>query len=134
MARKSKLTPEVLDTILEEHSKGVPINSCCDLVGVSRQAFYDWIKKGEEGSKANKGLYIELAEGIKKARAKCIQSIVEKAFDNNSPQMLMYLLKVYDPDTFNIAEKTENTNLNIHTFEDLFDEETIRQIADEDDE
>lgn len=133
MARKSKLTQDVLDTILEEHSNGVPINSCCDLVGVSRQAFYDWIDKGEKGSTANNGLYIKLYEGMKKARAECIKNIVGRAFNNDSPQMLMYLLKVYDPDTFNIAEKTENKNVNIHSISDLFDEDTIKQIADDDD-
>ena len=129
MARKSKLTEDVLDTILTKHSNGLPINSCCDLVGVSRAAFYQWMEKGEQGSEANNGLYVKLYEGMQKARAQCIESIVEKAFDNNSPQMLMYLLKVYDPDTFNIAEKTENTNVNIHTFEDLFDDDTINEIA-----
>lgn len=132
MGRKSKLTEDVLDTILTKHSNGLPINSCCDLVGVSRTQFYDWIKKGEEGSKANNGLYIKLAEGMKKARAQCIENIIERSFNNNSPQMLMYLLKVYDPDTFNIAEKTENKNVNIHKFEDLFDEDLIEQIAKED--
>ena len=129
MGRKSKLTEQVLDIIVSEHSKGLPINSCCDLVGISRKSFYEWLKKGEEGSKANNGLYIKLYQGIQKARAECIRHYIEKAWENNSPQMIQYMLRVYDNDTFNVAEKTENTNVNIHTFEDLFDDDTINEIA-----
>lgn len=133
MGRKSKLTQEVLEVILEEHSKGLPINSCCDLVGVSRTQFYDWVNKGEAGSKANNGLYIELYKGMKRARAECIRHYIEKAWENNSPQMIQYMLRVYDNDTFNVADKTENKNINIHSINDLFDDTMIREIADDDD-
>ena len=131
MGRKPKLTKEIINEISILHSKGLPIRHCLAQVNVGKTAFYNWMQKGEEGCEDLNGLYIELYKEIKKARALCIQHYLMKAWENPSPSLIIYMLKVYDPDTFNIVTKTENTNHNVQTINDLFSEEQIKQIAED---
>lgn len=127
---KPKLTPAMVDIICDAHSKGLPIKYCADLVGVSRVSIYNWKNKGKAGSHANKGLYIELYNGLCKARAKCIQYYLMKARELNSPGLVEYMLKVLSPEDFNIASRVESKQE--HTIRDLVDEDLIRELANED--
>lgn len=77
MARSSKLTKELVDEILTYKENGLSDADVCDMVGISQQSFYSWLKEAETGINAtnpdrpvtNRELKLELFEGLKKARA-----------------------------------------------------------------
>lgn len=128
MAR-SKLTKEVIDELVEHHSKGVPIKHACALVGISKSSYYNWISRGKSGDKSNNNLYIELNEAMNRARAMCVQHYLKKAWENPSPQLLIFLLRVYDPDTFNVPFRSEQTQKSYHRLEKLFDKKRIKELT-----
>ena len=47
--RKTKLTPTLQDEIVKRIRAGNYIKVACQAVGISHTAYFDWIKKGEEG-------------------------------------------------------------------------------------
>ena len=77
MPRKPKLTKELVDEFLTYKENGISDKDCCDMVGISEQSLYDWLKEAETGvsskhpdqKPSNYELKLELAEGLKKARA-----------------------------------------------------------------
>lgn len=66
--RKTKLTPELKDDIIKYIEAGNYIKHACQLVGISEQTYYTWIKRGEAGEDQ----FLEFLESIKKAGAKAI--------------------------------------------------------------
>ena len=94
MPRKPKLTKELIDEILTYKENGISDKDVCDMVGISQQAFYDWLKEAETGvstkhpdqKPTNYELKLELADGLKKARAAFkayhIQTITQAAKKN----------------------------------------------------
>lgn len=77
MARSPKLTKELIDEILTYKENGLSDADVCDMVGVSQQAFYSWLKEAETGVNykdpekpiSNYALKVELLEGLKRAKA-----------------------------------------------------------------
>lgn len=63
---KLKLTPKLKDTICEYIKEGNYINTACEAVGISKHAFFMWMKKGEAESE---GVYRDFFDSIKKAQA-----------------------------------------------------------------
>lgn len=43
-----KISKERIDKICQEITRGVPLEYACKIAGVTRDAFYKWVKKGEE--------------------------------------------------------------------------------------
>ena len=128
---KSKLTKEIIEQLADDHSKGLPIKHCCAFAGISKSSYYNWMKKGEEENKSNNGLYIELYEAMNKARAYAIQHYVRKIFEDPKPQTLIFMLRVLDPDTFNISHKVDSTQQSYHRLEKLFDKKRIEQLTED---
>lgn len=77
MPAKPKLTKELIDEFLTYKENGLSDADCCDMVGISQQSFYRWLKEAETGidgdhpekPASNLELKRELSEGLKKARA-----------------------------------------------------------------
>ena len=63
--RKTKLTNEIKDEIVKRIRAGNYIKVACAAVGISHTAYFDWIKKGEEGIEP----YAEFLYAVKKAEA-----------------------------------------------------------------
>src|SRR5687768_1636183 len=75
--RPSKLTPEIQKQICELLEGGNFVETVCDYVGISKETFYDWIRRGERGWEADiKGGYVEFSDAVKKAIAKVEKSTV----------------------------------------------------------
>lgn len=49
MSRKTKLTPEVQEKILRHLRIGAYVETAAAAAGISRDTFYDWLKKGAKG-------------------------------------------------------------------------------------
>ena len=63
--RKTKLNKELTDEIVKRIRAGNYIKVACTAVGISQTAYFDWIKKGEDGISP----YAEFLGAIKKAEA-----------------------------------------------------------------
>jgi transposase len=65
MARPTKFTPEVTETILKAIQIGATYKDAAEAAGVSFDTFNEWMKAGREGSKK----FSEFFELIRKAEA-----------------------------------------------------------------
>jgi len=78
MARPSKLTEELIDTMASKLRKGLPISSCCDLLGITDMSHSNWMRQGEEDYKANiDSLFADYFYTIKKSRAEFEEAALE---------------------------------------------------------
>lgn len=70
MARPSKLTEELIETMASKLRKGLPITSACDLLGITQASHSNWTRQGEQDlSDDIDSLYSSYLITIKKSRA-----------------------------------------------------------------
>ncbi len=120
MGRKTKLTPEIQDTICNWLKLGYYQEDAAIMSGISPSTFYDWLKKGDEEDNqldATKELpssqhplpalpedsdieivhvYSEFSEAVKKARAEAEGAHIKnirKAADNGTWQASAWFLE-----------------------------------------
>jgi hypothetical protein len=65
MSRKTKLTPEAQEKILRHLRIGAYVETAAAAAGISRDTFYNWLKRGAEG----KAPYAAFAEAVEQAIA-----------------------------------------------------------------
>lgn len=65
MARKTRLTPEIIDAIAERIRQGTFPYIAAQSVGVARSTFYDWMGRGESGRTP----FSELLDKVREASA-----------------------------------------------------------------
>jgi transposase len=76
--RPTKLTPELQAEIAELLKKGNFVETVCDYLGLSKNTFYDWVRRGERGWQVDIDAgYVEFSDAIKKAISEVEQSTVE---------------------------------------------------------
>ena len=63
--RKTKLTPEVQDLIVEGINAGLTLELTCARAGVDPATFYRWLEKGEA---AQTGVFCEFCDTVSRAR------------------------------------------------------------------
>lgn len=74
MARPSSLNEELIEKFAEEIEDGLPIVYTCDLLGITKPSFVNWIKQGEADFETyNESIYALFFTSIKKAYAKYIR-------------------------------------------------------------
>lgn len=78
MARPSKLNEELISLMASKLKKGLPVSSCCDLLGITQPSYNNWMRQGEEDA-ANDidSLFCAFFLAIKKARAEFEESALE---------------------------------------------------------
>ena len=64
--RPCKLTKELQDTLVKSLRIGLYVETACDLAGISRECFYNWVKEGES---FKSGKHRRFSDAIKKAQA-----------------------------------------------------------------
>lgn len=67
MGRPTKLTPKIQDEIVELLKAMNYVETACAVVGISKNTYYDWIKKANESKRRNK--YTIFRDEIEKAQA-----------------------------------------------------------------
>jgi alpha-galactosidase/6-phospho-beta-glucosidase family protein len=68
VGRKTKLTPEVQDKIVQALGVGAIHEHACQYAGIDHATFYNWLKKGEEGRVP----YVEFLDAVKGAEGKAV--------------------------------------------------------------
>lgn len=77
MPRSCKLTKELIDEFLTYKENGLSDADCCDMVGISEQSLYRWLKEADTGidgdnpkrAASNLELKREFRDGLKRAQA-----------------------------------------------------------------
>jgi transposase-like protein len=79
MGRPTKLTLELQENICKALSKGLPITTACDAVGISTQSYYTWVNQAEDDSfqDDSKESLIAFSDAVKKAQADCEERLLE---------------------------------------------------------
>ena len=109
MGARTKLTFDVHRIIIDAVGRGLPWCHAAALADVHIDTLIEWRKKGEE---AKTGIYAELSEGIKRAKAERIQSrlaLIDKAADGGNWTAAAWELERSDPDNFSLKQKIEHS-------------------------
>lgn len=69
--RPSKLTVEITDELVQILGEGNWVDAACNKVGISRECFYEWMRRGERGQARDiePVNYVEFARRINQAVA-----------------------------------------------------------------
>lgn len=73
MGRKTILNPQLQSRIVEGLRLGNYVEDVCKAVGISKQTYYDWRKKGENGESP----YVEFLDAVEEAEADAITDALE---------------------------------------------------------
>lgn len=79
----NKLTDELIDRLAAEIEDGLPVSYTCDLLGVYRPVFFNWIQHGEDDIKAGETetQWAKLYATIKKAYATFVLNAKRRIHD-----------------------------------------------------
>lgn len=88
MARKSKLTPELIAQVCEKIKGGAYDYIACEAVGISQSTFYEWLQDAEKPDADP--LKVAFSESVERARAEARQA-AELAVMKDKPET--WLLK-----------------------------------------
>ena len=127
MVRRRKITPEILDEIVEHHKNGATVKEACQLTGMNVDTIYSYITDGKKAKSGKKrDFYLKMEE----ANAVFIQDIKERMIDSASPRALEFLLRATAPETYNISNKQEvkadvNNNFSLNL---MFSSESIENL------
>ena len=73
--RKTKLTPEVQELIVDGINAGLTFGLTCARAGVNPATFYRWLEKGEA---AKSGVFCEFCDTVSRARADSAMRLVSQ--------------------------------------------------------
>lgn len=79
MGRKPKLNEDIMARFAAEIEDGLPIQYCCDMFGITRSSYANWLEWGERDYEADvDSLYADFFVAIKKAYALFIKDSKRK--------------------------------------------------------
>jgi len=111
--RPSKLTPELQAEIVKLLSEGNFVETVCDYVGLSKNTFYDWVRRGERGwqSDIEPVNFVEFSDAIKKAMAEVEKStLIELRAGPLNWQAKAWWLERRHPDKWGNRQKVDLTH------------------------
>ena len=86
IGRKSKLTPELTERICDFIRKGNYISTACQIVGIHKATYYNWLEQGETDIEAGiDSMYADFVKAVKKAEADAEEELV-KMVRNAAPK------------------------------------------------
>lgn len=94
MARKPKLTAEMIgqiETALQNHNT---VEATCGMIGISRESFYRWLREGEA---TNTGLKRDFHDAVKRAQGMSQIMLVNQIAKDPSWQAKAWLLERLHP-------------------------------------
>ena len=129
-----KISKKIIDKITQEITRGVPIGYACMIAGISRNAYYKWIRNGEELDDDSDSIYKYAEIENKKAKALAVASRVEKIRLDPSWQSAAWWLERVAYEDFG-KKQTIDANVNAKVKSEdiskLFDNEKVSKILEE---
>lgn len=88
-----KLTPELSARYCEAISKGHSIGAACAIVGINRQTYYNWYKRGKEAKSGKyRQFYCDVNNAEDKATHRAEKPIID-AIPHNAQEAKWWLIK-----------------------------------------
>jgi hypothetical protein len=92
--RPSKLSPEIVETLIEALRRGSYIKPACEAAGISYPSLRTWIERGEEDKAAGRMTqYSDLLDQLTRARAHGEVNLVRKLEENPDWRAGAFLLE-----------------------------------------
>ena len=107
MAR-SKLTEELCEAICQDLREGNTQQYAAQHNGITKQTYYNWLKKGEE-SKTQSGKYFDFFDAVKKAQEEGKKTLIQGIQEHGKKnwQALAWLLERMYYDEFGKKQQVE---------------------------
>ena len=86
MARRTRLTPELIDAIVKRVRVGVFPYIAAQAVGIPKSTFYDWMRRGEKGRRP----FSELRAKVREAAASARSTAEIRVFQDRPFEWLRY--------------------------------------------
>jgi transposase len=110
--RPSKLTPELTKRLCDWLEAGNFIETACDMEGISRESFYEWLRRGERAwsNDIEPVNYVQFSDMVKKAMARMeILTINDLRAGPMNWQAKAWWLERRHPDRWGNRQKHEHT-------------------------
>lgn len=129
--RPTKLTPGLQASIVQGLERGNFVETVCDLVGVHKDTFYEWMRRGERASKRDvEAGYVQFSDAIKKATAQIESDTVEDVKTGVfNWQSRAWWLERRHPDKWGNRGKQVQTNVNVNIDVSQLSIEDLERIA-----
>lgn len=135
MARPSKISKKKCQILLEGRAAGLTKDRCADLAGIHRNTLSNWLDKGE---KAKSGIAHQFYLDWQEADVRFEMMELKRIMDSKDWRAHQYILAKTYPDEYNISQKVESkVEAEVKAtvrLSDLFDDDVLNDIIDEDDE
>lgn len=135
-----KISEEIIETICTELKRGVPPKYASQIAGISQGQFNTWKKKGEAEPEDSTSLYRLFFEETERANALAIAYRVEnirKSEDAGNWRASSWMLEKLAHEEFgkkSVVDANVNANIKAINLAELFSEEELDKILDEDEE
>ena len=110
---KTKCTPEMIANIARYIENGCNDIDTCNLVGIDRTTFYNWINKGEKGEEPYSTFTTEIAQARPKFKLYHEQNINKLAANSENDNVKLnasqFMLERRFPDEYGRRERREIT-------------------------
>lgn len=135
--KQSIISKEIIDTVCQEISRGVPIEYSCMIAGISRASYYYWLNKAKEEDDDSESLYKYFEKKSKEARALAVASRIEQIRVDNSWQSSAWWLERMAHEYFS-KKQTIDANVDAKVKSEdiskLFDNDKVSKILNEENE
>lgn len=108
MGRRTKCTPEMIDTMAECVRLGMPIRHACAYSGIREQDHFRWLEYGRE-AKSSSNRFKRYLEAIARANGEFVQINLRRMEQHakTKPGAIQWLLERRCPDDFGDKSKVE---------------------------
>lgn len=131
----TKFNEELCSIILDARASGMTLEECAGLAGITRRTLHNWLKKGE---KAKSGKYRAFYFEYLKANSEFVKYHRDKIAEHKDWHASQYLLQVNEKGKYNLTQEIESkVEAEVKAtvrLSDLFDDDVLNDIIDEDDE
>lgn len=132
MARKTKLSPEMIELTKENIKLGMSYSSAAAAIGITYETWNNWVKLGREGKSPYASFYAAVQESEADLMRDCLTQL-RKAASMGNLESIKFLLERRFPqdwskkDNINIQARSENVNFNVNPKLKQEETERIRQ-------
>lgn len=118
MAKKCKITPEMIENLRECIKLGVSYSATSAALNISEDTFYSYMRKGREGQSPYAAFFGAVRESEAELMKDCLTRL-RKVADTGNMESIKFILERRFPadwgkkDNININSRSENVNVNV---------------------